>query len=178
VNIRNALADSLVVFAIAASSAKISSLALASAAIDALGESGSDRAKVVFPRAGDALFKIAQEASDIGIRAAAIWRITGLADHVMARRLLRGIAGSDNPAAINAVRALWDGMPDKGGLDVLRDLAIERAVSQPLARRELDRVARKYGWVPNEKPIGGFDPRSGATVAAVGSVSGAGSASR
>ena len=141
----DALADSLVAIVLETDSSEGARL-LRSSALSALSVSGMSEGKVPYLGAGKRLFKIAQEAPRIGDRGEAIGAITSLANAAEVLALLRRIAVSDNPAAVGAVRNLWDMMPQKGGMEVLRELARSGAVTEPLARRELDRVARNHGW--------------------------------
>lgn len=141
-----ALADSLVTLVVEGRSSSSAAQNLRSSARGALAVAGSIHAKVPYAGAGSRLFKIAQGAPDAGDRAAAIAGIAELANSSEALVLLQKIATSDNPAALHAVRNLWDMMPKKGGLDVLRELVRSNAVTEPRARRELDRVAVKFGW--------------------------------
>ena len=141
----DALADSLVAIVLETDSSEGARL-LRSSALSALSVSGMSEGKVPYLGAGKRLFKIAQEAPRIGDRGEAIGAITSLANSAEALVLLRRIAVSDNPAAGHAVNTLWQMMPEKGGLEVLRELARSDAIQQPTARRALEFVVRKYGW--------------------------------
>lgn len=146
-SMRDALADSLVAVVIAAPVASGSDERLHSSIIDVLRASANRQAATPYRGAGTRLFRIAMEAKDMGDRGGAVFAISQLSDGRDALALLRRIATSENPVATNAIVMLWDMMRDRGGLTVLQELSRSGTVKDERARRELERVSKKYGWV-------------------------------
>ena len=99
------------------------------------------------PYAGAAarLLRIAESATDVGIRAVAMRALTYQPDRTSAIRMLPGVASSQNVSAHVAVGLLGR---DTGtaGRAALRELYMRRAVTQERALFELNGIASHYRW--------------------------------
>ncbi len=93
------------------------------------------------------LFRIAQNATDVGDRSAAISGLAEMPNRTQALGMLRQIAISHNPVAYAAVQALdGDEISANGGLTLLRELHEKALITDVTARRALLFIAKKNGW--------------------------------
>lgn len=112
------------------------------------GRIGVDSGGKVVPYAGAAsrLMRIVQNAQDPGIRARALTSMLLLPDTAQRLPTLRKVATSRNGVAVTAVEILnLTSGPE--GLEVLRELRRKGLVTEPNARRYLDRAASARGWM-------------------------------
>ena len=142
------LADSLMAMVIDTVSHRLTPKARIGIMID-LGSAGSNdpRGEAVFDGAKYRLARIAYEAPAARDRAMAVSQLIFIADSLFALDILKRVALSDDEnTAYIAVMRLWDGMENKGGIAVLKELWESGGVKSPLARRSLYALAREYGW--------------------------------
>ena len=142
------LADSLMAMVLDTVSHRLTPKARIGIMID-LGSAGSNNPhdEPVFDGAKYRLARIAYEAPAARDRAMAASQLIFIADSLFALDVLRSIALSDDDyMSYIAVVRLWDGMQNKGGIAVLKELWDSDSVKSPLARRSLFAQARKYGW--------------------------------
>jgi hypothetical protein len=94
-----------------------------------------------YPGAGERLMRIVEYAPGVGIRAGALHSLLAQPDRAQTLRYLRDVAVSGNQVAYVAVGFLGrDTGPE--GLAILRELHRTDAVVEPIAKRELEGIAR------------------------------------
>lgn len=146
------IADSLVAIAIGFPGRDLRGARTRGAALRALLLAGIGSSGVVgidhgVPYAGaeERLRRISETAEDTGIRAGALFALTKLPDKAKLLSFLRRVAMSQNPVAHEAVTLLAEETgPD--GQSVARQLYLNGAVAQPLAKTMLARAAFAHGW--------------------------------
>jgi hypothetical protein len=95
--------------------------------------------------AAERLFRIAEQASDVGERGGALYALTRVPNRTEALQFLRRVATSDSPVAHAAVGFLARNMGEEG-LATVKQLHQEGGVVQPWAVRELAGIAQHHGW--------------------------------
>lgn len=141
----DAIADSVAAIAISLSGDDPQTVRTRHHATYVLLTAGLGRGGTPFRGAAARLFRIAEEASDIGDRGAALRAISLLPDKREAHQLLARVATSGSSVASTAVHILANDL-GADGLAVVRELYRQRRVREPHAARELARVAEYYGW--------------------------------
>ena len=113
-----------------------------------LGYSASETARSpAFEAAKYRLARIAFEAQAARDRSSAVYQLTTIPDSQFALDILKRIALSDDDdTSYWAVVRLRDGMGDKGGIAVLKELWDSGGVKGPRARTRMSYMARRYGW--------------------------------
>ena len=142
------LADSLMAMVIDTVSHRLTPIARMGIMID-LGSAGSNnpRGEPVFDGAKYRLARIAYEAPAARDRAMAVSQLIFIADSLFALDILKRVALSDDDdTSYWAVVRLRDGMGDKGGIAVLKELWDSGGVKGPRARTRMSYMARRYGW--------------------------------
>lgn len=106
---------------------------------------------VPYPNLPERLLRLATGARSMFVRGEAITDISYSRDKKQARKWLREILMSQNPAASSAVPALEFLQPPPTGLLVLQDLYESGSVTELRAKAALDLAARRHGWQARKK---------------------------
>jgi hypothetical protein len=142
----DSLADSLTMIVVQYDRSKAVSHNVALSAIGGLEISALSNATVPYAGAFDRLSRIHREIEDFPLRAGALRAISRLSARDRSLGYLREVAASGDRTAYTAVGLLGRDTGDEGRA-VLRDLLQRGSVIEPMARRELESLARYYGWI-------------------------------
>jgi hypothetical protein len=148
----DAIADSMVAIATTLQGGDVRAHAIRTAALNALaaagmGDNGIVGSQRAIPYAGASarLIRIAEEAADVGIRAAALNSLKFQPNQPACLQLLSAIASSQNSVAWFAVHLLGN-ETGAAGQAVARQLLRAGTVTEPEAKRTLDGIAQHAGW--------------------------------
>ena len=103
------------------------------------------RAGIPYAGGGERLLRIAQQASNVGERAAALSAITRLPSEEEALAILEAVAKSQNSVARLAITLLMTEM-EEPGLAILENLYRTAAVTQPRARLAIELLGEDRKW--------------------------------
>jgi hypothetical protein len=113
------------------------------AALHAINAAAEGRGGAVYPGAADRLLRIAETATDVGLRGGALLGLTRMPNKEQALQNLRRVAISQNKAA-QATLQLLRGSMGPPGIAMLKELYAQGLVTEPMAHELLNVYAKEW----------------------------------